>query len=551
MIVPEDRIMENTYKLIIVDDESIICRGLASFHWSRLGFTVTGTATDGEECLRLMEQEPAHLIISDIQMPVMDGLTLAEKISTLYPSCKLVLLTGHKKFEYAQTALKYSVVDYLVKPIDLSELEALAHRVKALLDEESARHSREESLQNRLSQSIPYAVEKFWETAVLQPVADTDELEEKLNLLEISLPHPYFVCCILQFSNISRPDETAQVCQSLREFADSQNPDCIRIHFFRQEFTDFVLILNFNPPAHIANTYSYICQVVQALYDYLRRRHETLGSLSISAGNIYNSVTSCHASWQQALDTLSKKFFDTESTCFYAWQERSSFENILVEYPYDQESKLIDAILTGDRDASMEHLNGFHDTLYQKRRYLNQEQALNIYRQFLLMLNRRLSPCGIRLSDILEEEPPFMNFFSSCQNLPVLQKKMRQLISDVLRDTIAFNQSCNSSVHLAIQQALDYIHRHYAERVTLSLVADHVHLNASYFSLQFKNEVGKNFTDVLKEYRIEKAKELLRSPGYKIYEISTAVGYQNPNYFTDAFKLMTGMTPLEYRKKSC
>lgn len=124
------------YNIMIVDDEYIICDGLMSFDWESHGFRAVCSASDGEEALGLMENQKIDVIITDIKMPVMDGMDLCMNVSRRYPACKIVLLSGFKEFEYAKAAISLGVSEYLLKPIDMNELAGLLKKLKGQLDKE-------------------------------------------------------------------------------------------------------------------------------------------------------------------------------------------------------------------------------------------------------------------------------------------------------------------------------------------------------------------------------------------------------------------------------
>ncbi|NLG24467.1 MAG: response regulator [Clostridiales bacterium] len=131
------------YSLMIVDDEAAIREGMMGFDWAAWGFRAVASAPSGRRALALMAEQPIDLVITDIRMPAMDGLELSRQIQASHPDCVVVILTGYREFEYAQTALKAGVFDYLLKPLDMSASAPLFQRVRAELD---ARHALREAL---------------------------------------------------------------------------------------------------------------------------------------------------------------------------------------------------------------------------------------------------------------------------------------------------------------------------------------------------------------------------------------------------------------------
>ncbi|MBW7461521.1 response regulator, partial [Paenibacillus sepulcri] len=125
------------YKLLIVDDEPTVRSGLQTyFNWSSFGIEVMGEADDGDVALEMIGMEQPDLILTDVRMPNMDGITLSRQISAHYPQCKIIFVSGHDDADYLKSALKVSAVDYIFKPVNLQELSAVMKRVVADLDAE-------------------------------------------------------------------------------------------------------------------------------------------------------------------------------------------------------------------------------------------------------------------------------------------------------------------------------------------------------------------------------------------------------------------------------
>ena len=120
-----------SYQVLIVDDEEIVCRGLSQFvKWEEHGFEVAGIAHSADDALTLAEKLPIDLVFTDIRMPGRSGLDLLKALRLEAPSIKCVILSGFADFSYAQEALRYDAADYLTKPVNLREVEALLDRLR-------------------------------------------------------------------------------------------------------------------------------------------------------------------------------------------------------------------------------------------------------------------------------------------------------------------------------------------------------------------------------------------------------------------------------------
>jgi two-component system, response regulator YesN len=546
--------MDNLYNLAIVDDEFFIRKGLASFEWEKLGFKVAGVASDGKECLDILKVTPVDVVISDIKMPIMDGLTLSERVHKEYTPCRIILLTGYKDFEYAKAAIKSGVYEYLLKPVDLHELEVLMTRLKVDLDNERIAKNKMESFELKLQESLPHAIESFLEDLVVGKIPDLGNIEEKLTLFEISMNNSYYSSIVFQIDGaIFNSDNKSgiRIFIGIKDFLNGY----LSLHKLGYSFCPdeniLAVLLNFNISAPMASTYDFLSEITISIRNSILEKFNAYAPFTVTAGigNVYSSILSYAVSYQQARQALKRKYFEPECAIFYSWKEKSSILNFTAIYPYEKENTLINFILEGDMENSIKSLKSFDEecSLYLKQ--ASPENIKNAYLQLLSMLHRKVSIYGVPLSELMKDHPPFTTFINSFVSLTDLQEGIMQIITDTLQCIYKINSSVKTSSHIAVGQAVRFIQQHYCQKITLNQVAEQVHLNPSYFSIQFKREMGMNFIDYLKQCRIEKAKELLKNPEFKVYEISSTVGYENPNYFADTFKYCTGMTPLEFRQK--
>ena len=154
------------YKIAIVDDESIIRRGLThNINWNELGYEVIGTASDGEEGLELMQQQKPDIVISDIRMPVLDGLEMVRKARQLRLPCKVILMSGYEEFRYAQCAINLKVEKYLLKPINNDDLIRVVQRVTRQIDAER-------QLERQIAESMPLLRHNFIARLLLGRLSD-------------------------------------------------------------------------------------------------------------------------------------------------------------------------------------------------------------------------------------------------------------------------------------------------------------------------------------------------------------------------------------------
>lgn len=189
------------YKILLVDDEEEIRKGIIKkIKWEELGFVVVGEAENGIEALDIIDKTMPDVVITDIRMPFMDGIKLAENIKYRYPTNKVIVLSGFDDFEYAQEAIKLGVIRYILKPINSIEFTELLKEVKHLLDEEIRSKNDIETLKINYKKSLPLLKERFLNHWIEDYVSD-EFIEENIHLLDFDIDQRNLALAVI------RPDE--------------------------------------------------------------------------------------------------------------------------------------------------------------------------------------------------------------------------------------------------------------------------------------------------------------------------------------------------------
>ncbi|MBU3157158.1 response regulator [Clostridium estertheticum] len=545
--------MNNPYKIMIVDDEFFICDGLMSFHWKDLGFNAVSCAYNGEEALELLNKELVDVIITDIKMPFMDGIELMKRVHSQFQNIKIVLLTGYKEFDYAKAAIKSGVSEYLLKPVNINELTSIFKHLKKELDKESKIPKMLKTYEKQINESLPLAAEKFLKDIVEEKVYDLDEINEKINLLELNLNYKSYSCAIFQsqyisdlWQNENKRIRNSSIFQNISQYLKINNLG----YFFINHNFEIVIFFNFNVPEHIKCEREYLKEKLEALKALIYNSLSEIpdGAIWVGVGNIYKNILSTANSYKEATRCLKRRYFDTKTTIFCCWLYNIS-SSLVAEYPYEIENLLIDSIIEGNSNDSLTHFKELWGNFSHDLKCLAPESIQDYTIQLLNMIDRRLNKHGTSVRECVQVPPPFTCFVSGIKSFAVLEVSMENVISKICEVTRKINNNVHSSSYLSIQTAKKYIESNYTKKITLNQVADMVFLSPSYFSIRFKKETGLNFVDYLKELRINKAKELLKRFDLKIYEIGNLVGYGDATYFANTFKNCTGMTPLKYRRK--
>lgn len=501
------------YDVMLVDNEPAIPRGLMRLiDWNAHGCRVCAVACDGADAVRQIQQNPPDIVISDIRMPEMDGMQLCKWVRENCPDTQIILLTGFPDFEYAQQAIQYEVVDFVLKP---TTEEALA----AAVDKACQRLRKDDGIQKSLlleqqlllgelifhnRHSLLYVLNKLNELHIMLndyyvlslEVMASERQEEAPALLRQA--QEILLRCLEDRTAylVSKSDACCYAVLVLREEDDDPTALCTKAVDTVDQTTDFVLTVG------------------------ISRRHRNALHLREAAREADDAQKFTLYSSQPSVMRCEDLPHLSEDTA-----------NVLLE-----KVRLVESALENrSRDAVLKNL----DDLF---RLMRQEKVpfSSAYQLTLLLHNFCIS---LLLSHNLSSGSLMDLSFPGSETMEALEEASRAS----LMDTLTRISRTQGNIDSIIYEVKQYIDHNYSASLSLDALAARVHLSPSYFSKLFKREMGENLSTYILNTRIEHAKFLLRTTDKKAYEIAEAVGIYDPVYFSKIFKKVTGLKPKEYR----
>lgn len=527
--------MERQYRVLVVDDEPMIIRGLSlAIPWDKLGLQVVGKASNGEEALWQFNKLKPHIIITDIRMPVMNGLELLKRVTADKPSVLVVLLSGYGEFEYSREALRHGAFDYLLKPISRSELEQTMRRAKSRLDELRSNE------REYLHQSVQAVSELVRERLICSMLEGTDKPYDRLYWLRgWELEHPYFLLLIAlddaremkQWDRSERKLWNFAVNNVLSEFG--QSHQLITVFPFRSG--EWVMLMQQIPQEQMQQIAENIIQCVKTF---------TKLSCSIGVSRPCRGIDALHASYRSAQHALMARFTGGRERVYQDAGEvrfNQSEPSANVGKQLDiWENRLASAVSSYDQGAMHALLEEWQGELSVSS--LKQPDAVALMIELMVGVSKRLADLfGFPLqglSGLISDIP-----------LCVTLEEMNALIVSAIADyqQLAASQVEREKETGSVRKALQYADKHFHQDVSIDEVAEYVGLSNSHFCVLFKKETGYTFLEYLTKQRIEWACSILKNSDTRIHIVSHMVGYQDPKYFSQVFKKLIGMTPSEYR----
>lgn len=546
------------YKLILAEDEEDVREGIiGQIDWERYGFEIVEQAENGREAADAIDRLLPDVVVTDIQMPFMNGLQLAEWIRSHHPNTKIIILTGYDEFEYAQKAIKLQIDEYILKPFSSQELIDVLLKVRGTIEAEIAEKENIYVLSEHYRKSLPVLREQFLSSLVSRRLR-MDEITEKSSEYGIHLSGRYFQASVISMDYIHHERDLSGTAagqqislrdtgeRNLQLFAVLNIADEIcakydygRVFIHRDEVVLLSVSEEGNEAEITGKTFAILEEILQNVQRFLK--------LTVTAG----SGTVCHSpsllfnSYGDALQALDYRLILGNNRVIWI-EDVESRSSRLLAYDELAQQSLIRTIKLGTVQELKEVVNELFDGLD------TQQVSTQDYQIFLLeiltTILRVVKESGSEAANFIGTSISSLSVLNHFNNMSEAKEWIITVCSRLM-DTIALERQ--SSYKLLIDQAKVYIWSHYNDSdISIGRVCQHLHISTGYFSSIFKKEMKMTFVSYLLQIRLEAAKELLRSTEFKAFEIAEKIGFADPNYFSFCFRKKYGQSPKEYKNSS-
>jgi len=504
-------------KLLIVDDEQIVREGLQAILLKNFPDMEIEEAKNGKIALEKAESFRPDLVLMDIKMPGMSGLEAIEIMNQKYPNTKFIMITAYAEFEYAKSAMKLGVKDYLLKPSKASEVVHTVRKVMGEIDEEK-KSMEERILQRNALEKVLTIVETDVVTQLLFDHVHEVHLDELVEMLETPMTSEKFVMSILL------PHDSESLYAEIKQRVRKIGSTWVGALYGRQ-----IPIIVFRQEEH-----SFRSQAITLAREILSvpNREERAGWF-IGIGNVCNSLDKIRQSYQESL--IATK--DTSIPVKYRFYSDISSDDTRIDGYHSRklENKFFDQIRNGQWQDIMQEVSELIDLFENKGVSLivTQQRVLEL----LWIASRVLNQIGV--------EPDTPLYSIEIKDFRQLRTETNHLLNRMWQ---SYSEYLSQVQDDTIKQIRQYIVEHSQEEISLDRIAQKFELSPIYISKLFKEQLGVNYITFLTECRLEKAKKMMLDPEKSLKEITFDVGYQDPNYFSKVFKRMYGESPTEYRK---
>ncbi|QOS79400.1 response regulator [Paenibacillus sp. JNUCC31] len=526
----------NTIRMILADDEPVILRGLKMLiDWEELGIEIAGEAYDGNELIELIDRCNPDLIVSDICMPGQSGIDVLRYVQASRRTPKVVFISAHKEFDYAQEALKYGALDYLVKPVNTDQLKQVIQKAVSLIRDETEEERKREKLQHLERDNKDRSFEEL-----LDRLTDGDDkavyaLQKFLNLNDGKLA----AVCVGDYSRGVQDQIRWQKRE--RKLIDFAITNVMRESlknipnslFFRKGdmFCYLILCDDFSLPIQVSKT------VRDQVRNYLKL------DMTIGVGGAVSSLQEAAVSFRQALEALEWAYFLSPGHVIpYDTSPAEPAAQLRIE---EMQSQLLDHLIESvGPDALHEPLSRLVLAIKQAA-VGNKHTAVSGVYDTLITLRQELQTMGVSLESYNEDFRILLKRISDFDTLQEVEAYVGEFIADI---HALVKSRLGNKEHVQIKRVKEYIEANYAQNITLDSIAELIYMNPSYFSTFFKKHTGQNYKQYLTEIRMKHARQMLLHSDLMVYEIAEKVGYNSARLFSDMFRKHYGQIPQEFRQ---
>lgn len=533
------------FKVFLVEDENVVREGIRkNIQWEQYGFDYTGDASDGELALPMIREIQPDLLITDIKMPFMDGLTLINLVRNELPRTKIVIISGYDDFSYAQQAIRMGVDQYLLKPIIKDKLVEILIELYRKMREERQQQEYIEHFRREAQEYENFSRRRFFEKIVTGVLSES-EIIETAESMSIDIGAPYYNIVLFSLSSAeydgSMPESYTEDLAAVQDDVTKLFIGKPELILFRWNITTYAVLVRGSQEDIASNT----IECIKNIEDRCAAAGNGVGWY-IASGVPVSRLSALPACFAEASRILSYRYICPEEHIL----TEASIQNLRGS-SRSQEG-------TFHKELDMEHVRMFLSSGSEKeiddfigQVLQNVEERVVSTALLCRYMAMTVFFAAIKYLDMIDSGIDTRWSIDLCPNDSIsTAEDVRNYAREVIKRAIELrDRESTRQQHVLLKQAIDFIDANYSDpSISLDKVAKNVNISPNYLSAIFSQEVGQTLTEYITSRRISEAKSMLRNTDMRLNEIAVAVGYKDPHYFSFVFKKVSGRTPSEYRR---
>lgn len=530
--------------MIVDNEERVRTRIKTLINWQDYDICVISEGADGAEALELLALHHVDILITEIRIPEVDGLSLIRKVSEKYPHIKCIILSGYSDFNYAQQAMHLGANHYLLKSSTTQEILESVLKLVNRIQRRNKQNAKLKLLHKGFNESFPLLKEKVLSKLILSEGISYEHLLNKLKIGGTSFSHPYFGLLRIQTDNINAPQECYDTGDAdllkyaLKNISEETLSEVSTCGTFEDQ-DDIIVILNSPQKLDASQLLPFVIKLNENVRHYLKI------SISVGISGIDKPVNQLKNAHIQAADALDARIFAGPGKIINYEEEFKTTDSRGIEstYPIELEKLILQSVLSGKESNIKENIMLFQCFLNRERDFKDQvlKFTFNLYFSlYSLCVERNLSTNKIFKQNLNEI------------TLKFTRSNIETIYEEILSIALLVGKQLNEkkSNHKLLESILEFIRQNYHKNISRDKVASEVYITPSYLSVLFKQQLNMSFLEFLHKIRLEKACELLKDSKKRVADIALQVGYNDEKYFFQVFKKYMKMTPKQFRNIS-
>ena len=534
------------YRIMIVDDEPLILAGVTSLlNWEEHQCKIVRKVSSGRQALAQMEALRPDIVITDIEMPVMDGISFMKACVESGYGASFIFLTNIKEYSLVKEALRLGAVDYLVK-LELNK-EALIAALKRAKERCNLTRPRIRAMEDGEATADEH-IQNYFRRILL---CDTDTHPDERLALMIRERYPVLLLMFFHFNckfDGSSGKYTRADQKKIMNYGENIIHEMVKGFFdrsclLRKDQNGFILVLSLEG----MNEYKEQVKAMSIKFCKVMKDHYEI-PVSVAVSQPVRQAEGVQELLYQAMSAMDDTYYDSSSAIvFYPENYKENFSHSRSFNINFLKKELTGIIRQNDRKGFSNIMNQIIQLFVQCKP--SRSQAVNACCSLYCFITFLLEERGDQDFPYILDVAGQLNRLFDLNSVIAWLERFRDQVAEALE---TYKESRKDKY---IELVLEYIREHYREKITLNQMSALLNISQGHLSCIFKKQTGKNFSDYVTEVKIEKAKELIETYQYMMYEISDMLGFDTQYYFSAVFKKITGYTPKEYEsmtiKKNC
>lgn len=533
-------------KVIIVDDEEWIRIGFKEqLDWNSLGIDIVADAPNGLVAKDLIDRCQPDIVVTDIRMPIMDGIKLMEYIHEVYPSIIIIVISSYSEFEYAKKAITCNAFGYILKPIEETELRNVMEGAIKKIEANKNEDKRYLSLEADIKDFHLNVMRDQLVNYLLGFNSHDEKMEEGIKGIVKDFKASKFLVIVLRIINqkmdfnnkFNGKNEAAILAayNTANELLSSSEDKLVLTNYTRPDELIIIMGVEILMVGSYNSRYPFIDQIEKIIKN--EYGFNLLGGISEAVTDFYD-INKCYRQAVEAVQTAGM-LGDRGVLHINNISERMGY----FIYPKDKEKALLYCIEKGNKKQVLILIDLLFSEASKNSKFKT-ESIKNVIVDLIIKIERILNELNYSVKELMKLPSQPTKIIDEICTIDELKQWFSETVCEVMEYIL-----CKKNTKNTFSEVINYIHNNYNEDINLNLLAERFYLNPTYLSRLFKNETGVNFIDYLTKIRMSNAAELLKDKGLKLSDIAYLVGYENANYFLKKFKDFYGCTPSEYKNK--